>query len=519
MWKTHMEQGFKAMESAQYPLAEQHFFDAIEFARDNFWHQDPRIARSFAYLGRSLVMQKKVDEARSPLRQAVAMAKALKNESPELLLADYLWAYIDIAPDAAERRESALLILKEKLSAAKADALVNELNRLFTVSPKAPEPKPEPKQEPQLDSKSEPEKPPQKDTVTSDLKGAKVGDVPKQNDKPAPEPEDKPVKPDPSDSKAEQKLDEYKINISFFKPVTLDLRELEKARAVAKKDEASQQQGDFPTRYLAWSNTISSGLERSKSDHLSELIAAYVELLALMPETVKLYKPPHKGVADHLSILANIADSIGLYERAGHLYILAAENYEKSLGPSNPKTAEAKLFVAHAYRNLDQYEQADVYFREAMDVLTRLPGVDIQWVNNTVAAFVQMKERAKAEIKLDSILREMSELCTEQRYADAEKLARGAADLLSPLFPADHYLFTLLYRRHGFVLSCCGRMVEADALHHVAEFLDRKLTERHEFNKTMDEHFPEFPLSVAAALYSEDFLKDLAEKRMSRNEQ
>ena len=51
-----MEEGSGALESAQYPLAEQHFFSALEYARDNFWHTDERIALTYACLVHALLL-------------------------------------------------------------------------------------------------------------------------------------------------------------------------------------------------------------------------------------------------------------------------------------------------------------------------------------------------------------------------------------------------------------------------------------------------------------------------------
>ncbi|MBX9692095.1 MAG: tetratricopeptide repeat protein [Cyanobacteria bacterium] len=512
MWNEHINQGKQALNARNLVIAESAFRDALECARRDFGHTDTRIPETFGYLGRALLLQKKVKEAASALRQAARISKTLNHASGPIAIADYLWAYIDHQDKNAEqRRNEKLQALQGYMQDSAIEKLNKELRDIFTVRPTPEEPPPkaeaaepevaQPSTSPTADIEESEQVPvgenletpvePIVHQVTAGEGAAQAQAVqaPVQESEPSLKPYDKP------DSELELQL-EPKAKVETFKPVF---------GVVTAKTEQKEEKGPIaPERFQLWADRLNKALERSKKPQLSELIGSYVDMHDLMNETVILYVPPHPAVGDHLMGLADIANAIGLYNRAGGLYELAVEILSKALGPHHPKTAYAQIYLAQVYGTMDSYDKAHHHFRGGFNTLQNYAGLDKQWFQENIEFFNLLIKRESVEKELFQSLEQIGVLIREQRYDEADRLCLALSDKIHAVFPPDHYNLCFLYHRHAVVLANCGRMVESSALSRLAIYLESKIKDREEYNKQMEEIFPEFPLPTLNALYCHD---------------
>jgi tetratricopeptide (TPR) repeat protein len=492
MWQQHFNQGKKALNARDLVAAEASFRDALECAKRDFGHTDKRIPQTFAYLGRTLLFRKNVKEALPALRQAARIAESLQFTEGPIALADYLWAYLDHEDPEAEQRRSAKLKALDKFMEPNVVERINrELKELFTVAPK-PEPDP-PKQE----EKPVPDVTADLDLKPSPKKEAKPDPAPAP-EKPVPEPAPqppKPVEPKPIEKPAEdleQQLQPKPKVTSFNTSIgTPDKKPLQ----------TPDKEPIAPERYSQWAEKLHNATERSQRPLMAELIASYLDMHNLVEETVKLYPPPHKAVGDHFMSLADITNIIGLYDRAGTFYELAVSNYKKALGANHPKTGFAQLHLAEVYGLMDSFDKAHEHFREAFNTLQVYPDLDKKWFEEKVNFFNMLIMRERVEKELFQALEQINDLLRNEQYKEADALFLSLAEKMIAVLPADHYNFTYLYHGHSRVLWASGRTLEASILSKIAMYLNAKLKEREDYNREMDEMFPEFSIPTLNALY------------------
>jgi tetratricopeptide (TPR) repeat protein len=489
MWQEQINKGKKALNARDFVQAEDAFREAMASARRDFGHTDTRIPLTFAYLGRVLLFRKNVKEALSALRQASRIAATLNFSDGPVLLADYLWAYLDHEnPEAEMRRASKLKALEKIMEPAALQRLAQDLKDLFTVSPKAqPEaPKNEEKPEP---PKPEPQDPPKPEP--SPGPGPAAGKP--ADDVPGPTPTlDKPVPKPPDDSEEQLKP---KPKLTSFNASIGPLPDKNAAPAPASAPIAAE-------RYSQWAETLHSAMERSQKPQLAELIASYFEMHNLVEETIKLYPPPHKAVGDHFMSLADITNIIGLYTRAGTFYELAVSNYKKALGASHPKTAFAQIHLAEVYGLLDSFDKAHEHFREGFNTLQNYPDLDKNWFQEKVNFFNLLIKREAVEKELFQGVEQVTEYLRQEKYKEADALCLSLADKMIAVYPADHYNFCLLYNCHVRVLWTTHRTLEATVLSRLASYLQAKIKDREDYDREMDELFPEFSVPTLAVLYA-----------------
>lgn len=441
MWQEHIEQGKKALNLQQLVAAEASFRDALDFASRNFSHTDSRIPETFAYLGRSLLLQKKVKEAVPALRQATRIAESFKFRSAEIALADYLWAYIDHTdPKVEERRNLKLKALEQFMQPAVIEKLNRELQKLFTVASAQ-----------DIQSKQEPK-----------------AKAPAKPSAPA------------AESKVSREVSEDKLQTNAVHSAPIS-----------------------PDRYKQWAERLHHGIERAKSYFIAEIVAGYLELHQLMAETIQLYPPPHVALADHLLAMGKIAHTIGLSETALALFELSHSNYRKAVGENNVKTAYAQMHLAEMYLDLDLYEQAGLHYHLALNVLSADKNLDKKWLAEITSSFSLMFAKQKLEEQFLSGMDKLNKLVRASEYEEANLLAEELFQKLISVFPADHIHFVELYRRHSLILASSGRSVECAVMSRMANYLDAKISDRQNYQKAINETLPEFSAAILSALYSQ----------------
>lgn len=498
MWQDDFNRGLKQLDQGQLAEAEASFSAALNYARQKFKHTDTRIPDSFAFLGRTLLLQKKAQEATPALRQAVNIAKHMQHKNKDIAITRYLWAYIDTAEDAAERRQQALEELTEYLKANEIQNIQDKLKQLFTVRNK-PEPKPKPAPEkpvtkaepPQPEPKPEPE--PQSPT--------KPKPKPEPKKEPAPGAEPKPA-PEPKRDQAEPICES-----GFFRSHLWD-RNL----ADAESSQETQAQTVEPQHYAAWSARLNAAMERAAKPELSEILCAYVDMHDLMAETVRLYKPPHTAVGDHLLALADIANTVGMVETAGELTWLALRNFQLTLGPRHGKTGYAHLALAQAFREQENFALCSFHFNAACSILQSLPDLDRDWFQKVISQYRMIQHRERLQAQLDRNLEEMTRLCQDGKPVEADKLGCETYKLLMQFFPADHYAFVSLFHRHATALYSKQDYVASQALERIAKYLDAKLQDKYTHNNEMAQLFPSFSFQVMQALYNDQIIAELKQR-------
>lgn len=472
MWQEHIDKGVKLLQARQLEAAEHSFNAAMDYAKENFGQYDHRIPETFSHLGQAFLLQKRMKEATSCLRQSSRIASSYNFQSAPVALADYLWAYIDHEEKEPEkRRADSLKVLEKFLKPTEIEAVNKQLKNLFTVKPKdhATESKPEPK------------------PVDPDP-------TPKQ---PEPQPAEKPK----LESKDPEPL-QADVPTKPGEPSTFAETIAQSASQSPEFD--SVEPAKFPAeRYQAWAEKLSTAIERSQRPHVTEMLGAYVDLHRLMGETLVLYRPPHSAVADHLMAFGDVCNNIGLFSQAGFFYTLTLKNLEKALGADHLKTAYANLYVAMVHRDLDEYDKARHHFSIAFNTIrTKQTNLDEKWFSQVVDSFNLMMHREKIEQQFMAGLDEMISLLKQERLTEFDVLSRSLSDKLGSVFPQDHYNFMLLYRRSAQGLNAAGRTFEAIALSNMADYLDAKLKDKENFNKAFNESFPQFSTQVMTMLCS-----------------
>lgn len=494
MWQDDFNRGLKQLDQGQLAEAEASFSAALNYARQKFKHTDTRIPDSFAFLGRTLLLQKKTQEAAPALRQAVNIAKHMQHKNKDIAITRYLWAYIDTAEDASERRQQALDELNEYLKANEIQNIQNKLKQLFTVRNKpGTEPKPKPA----------PEQPVTKTELP----------LPEPMAEPEPQP---PIKPEPKlEPKkepapgTEPKLDQAEpiCESGFFRSHLWD-----RNQADVESSQEAEAKTVEPQHYADWSARLNAAMERAAKPELSEILCAYVDMHDLMTETVRLYKPPHTAVGDHLLALADIANTVGMVETAGELTWLALRNFQLTLGPRHGKTGYAHLALAQAFREQENYVQCSYHFNAACNILQSLPDLDREWFQKVVSQYQLLQHRERLQAQLDRNLDEMTRLCQDGKAVEADKLGCETYKLLMQFFPPDHYAFVSLFHRHATALYSKQDYVASQALERIAKYLDAKLQDKYTHNNEMAQLFPSFSLKVVQALYNDKIIGELKQR-------
>lgn len=527
MWQEQIDKGVKQLAARQLDAAESSFSAALNYARENFGQYDHRIPETFSHMGQTLLLQKRIHEATAYLRQSSRIAASYNYQSAPVALADYLWSCIDKEhPEAEDRRKDALKTLVQFLNKSEIAAVNNQLKTLFTagLEAKAPdtaksdppskkqtrsEAKPEAKSE--SESKPEPKaQPKQPEPTPPPQQPEPAPPSPKQEAKPVPKPAQPPPKPEatpqpqPAPKTKEAPKPESGPAPTSKKNAGASFTETIAQFASQSKSQDTAAPAAFPAeRYQSWAEKLSSAVKRSKSPHITEQLSAYVELHQLMSETLQLYRPPHTAVADHLMAFGDLTNAIGLYNQAGFYYLLAAKNFEKTVGKDHLKTAYANLYLAMVHRDLDQYDQARSHFGLAFNIIqTKQNNLDQTWWSETVDSFKVMMRREQVEKQFLQGLEELITLLKAARFHEFDALSRELSEKLASVFPQDHYNFMLLYRRTAQGLAGAGRVFESIALSNMADYLDAKLKDKENFNKSFDESFPQFPAEVMVALCS-----------------
>ena len=97
---------------------------------------------------------------------------------------------------------------------------------------------------------------------------------------------------------------------------------------------------------------------------------------------------------------------------------------------------------------------------------------------------------------------QVTEYLRQEKYKEADALCLSLADKMIAVYPADHYNFCLLYNCHVRVLWTTNRTLEATVLSRLASYLQAKIKDREDYDREMDELFPEFSVPTLAVLYA-----------------
>ncbi|MBX9722384.1 MAG: hypothetical protein K2X81_13365, partial [Candidatus Obscuribacterales bacterium] len=418
MWKQNIDDGKKALGYGNLPAAEQCFKAGLEEARDQFEHTDPRIPQTFALLGQTLLLQKKVEEARPFLKHASQISASIKQTSAAIATADYLWAYIDTtANNAEERRRKTLTTLQKFLDQAQINQLTKSLTELFTVKTK-----------PAVDQKSE-NKPSPKPEQKTEQKAQQTPPPPKPEEKPLQKTEQKtPVKP-------EQNLEIEVEEKSEYKP--------------------------SPEEFTKWADQLQRAFVDARSPLVLLAISGYVNLHDLLWETLRLYEPQNPAVADHLEAMADVAVGLGLHLRAEQLLLRAIQNSQDGQNPSHLRSAKTKLKLAKLYQQIDSFDQALFYYDEALPIIydhEPHPTLDKEsYRNSAVAELLDRRDTIKYAhiIIAQLVLLNQVPANNEQReenFNRINQLVLQASALLAGLFEQDHSSFQHLYRAYANAL-------------------------------------------------------------------
>ncbi len=246
--------------------------------------------------------------------------------------------------------------------------------------------------------------------------------------------------------------------------------------------------------FAEWEKDIRGGLLLLEDRDNSQLItAAYMLLHQALSRAYRLFGRTHPNTAESLNAIALALHYLELVEQAESSYLQAIKIGESTLGRNHLAVARYKLNLATMYKEFDRYGPADMYFRQAFNVMEHDPEKDPQWFDETAREFTAMLERSRAEAAAYKLIQEAQSLERAGEYQQASQRMYEAHSLLKDHFPVGSRCYALVFSMQSQYLRLLGNTAEANALQEGADYNNQVRIQKEAARRELAQSLPPLP--------------------------